>query len=169
MHTEMLRNIEGILSIELLTLFDPIAVSPDGTQLVVAVQSYSRKRVGAENDTYLPTGLAGLQEGSEIWIINVQSGESRNLTPNWGRVIDLPGLRMEKDWLFIPISIKQPNCGYGRSAKMNRGSRVMSGFSRFCRWHSHRSGPLMEHVLSLGCIQQRRQMKRHLQTRKRHR
>ena len=83
-HTDLFRSIEDILSIELLTLFDPIAVSPNGTQLAVAVQSYSRKRVGAENDTYLPTGLSGLQEGSEIWIINVQSGESRNLTPNWG-------------------------------------------------------------------------------------
>ena len=83
-HTDLFRSIEDILSIELLTLYDPIAVSPEGTQLAVAVQSYSRKRVGAENDTYLPTGLAGLQEGSEIWIINVQSGESRNLTPNWG-------------------------------------------------------------------------------------
>ena len=28
MHTEMLRSIEDILSIELLTLFDPIAASP---------------------------------------------------------------------------------------------------------------------------------------------
>ena len=65
-HTDLFRGIEDILSIELLTLFDPIAVSPNGTQLAVAVQSYSRKRVGAENDTYLPTGdwfsgLAGRQ------------------------------------------------------------------------------------------------------------
>ena len=84
MHTEMLRSVENILSIELLTLFDPIAASPDGTQLAVAVQSYSRKREGAGTGHYIPTGLPGLQEGSEIWIINVQSGESRNLTPNWG-------------------------------------------------------------------------------------
>ena len=85
MQTEMLRSIEDILSIELLTLFDPIAASPDGTQLAVAVQSYSRKRVGTGiDDQYLPTGLVGLQEGSEIWLVNVQSGESRNLTPNWG-------------------------------------------------------------------------------------
>ena len=83
-HTDRFRSIEDILSIELLTLFDPIAVSPDGTQLAVAVQSYCRKRVGAGDEHYLPTGLLGLQEGSEIWIINVQNGESRNLTPNWG-------------------------------------------------------------------------------------
>ena len=84
MHTEMLRSIEDILSIELLTLFDPIAASPDGTRLAVAVQSYSRKRVGTGIDGYIPTGLLDLQEGSEIWLVNVQSGESRNLTPNWG-------------------------------------------------------------------------------------
>ena len=85
MHTDLLRSIEvDVLSIELPTLFDPIAVSPDGTQLAVAVQSYCRKRVGAGAEPYLPTGLLGLQEGSEIWLINVQSGESLNLTPNWG-------------------------------------------------------------------------------------
>ncbi|MCE2403470.1 PD40 domain-containing protein, partial [Candidatus Poribacteria bacterium] len=84
MHTEMLRSIEDILSIELLTLFDPIAASPDGTRLAVAVQSYSRKRVGTGIDGYIPTGLLDLQEGSEIWLVNVQSGKSRNLTPNWG-------------------------------------------------------------------------------------
>ncbi|MDE0469295.1 MAG: prolyl oligopeptidase family serine peptidase [Candidatus Poribacteria bacterium] len=84
MHTEMLRSIEDILSIELLTLFDPIAASPDGTRLAVAVQNYSRKRVGTGIDGYIPTGLLDLQEGSEIWLVNVQSGESRNLTPNWG-------------------------------------------------------------------------------------
>ena len=85
MHTEMLRSIEDILSIELLTLFDPIAASPDGIRLAVAVQSYSRKRGGTGiDDEYLPTGLVDLQEGSEIWLVNVQSGEARNLTPNWG-------------------------------------------------------------------------------------
>ena len=85
MHTEMLRSVENILSIELLTLFDPIAASPDGTQLAVAVQSYSRKREGAGDRVIIfQPDLPGLQEGSEIWIINVQSGESRNLTPNWG-------------------------------------------------------------------------------------
>ena len=84
MCTDLFRSVEDILSIELLTLFDPIAVSPDGTQLAVAVQSYCRKRVGTGTGSYLPTGLVGLQEGSEIWIIDVQSGESRNLTPSWG-------------------------------------------------------------------------------------
>ena len=84
MHTNLFSSIQDILSIELLTLFDPIAVSPNGTQLAVAVQNYSRKRIGAGSGTYLPTGLVGLQEGSEIWIVDVQSGESRNLTPNWG-------------------------------------------------------------------------------------
>ena len=60
----MLKSIEDILSIELLTLFDPIAASPDGTRLAVAVQSYSRKRVGTGiDDQYLPTGLVGVQEG----------------------------------------------------------------------------------------------------------
>lgn len=83
-HTDIFRSIEDILSIELLTLFDPIAVSPDGTQLAVAVQSYRRRREGEGSDYYLPTGLPGLQEGSEIWIVNVQSGKSRNLTQNWG-------------------------------------------------------------------------------------
>ena len=84
MCTDLFRSVEDILSIELLTLFDPIAVSPDGTQLAVAVQSYCRKRVGTGTGSYLPTGLVGLQEGSEIWLINVQSSESRNLTPSWG-------------------------------------------------------------------------------------
>ena len=84
MRTDLFRSVEDILSIELLTLFDPIAVSPDGTQLAVAVQSYCRKRVGTGTGSYLPTGLVGLQEGSEIWLIDVQSGESRNLTPSWG-------------------------------------------------------------------------------------
>ena len=84
MYTEMLKRIEAILSIERLTPSDPIAVSPDGTHLAVAVQSYTRKRVGAGEGSYLPTGLSGPYEGSEMWIINVQSGDSRNLTPNWG-------------------------------------------------------------------------------------
>ncbi len=83
-HTNLFRSIEDILSIELLTLFDPIAVSSDGTQLAVAIQSYRRRREGEGSDYYLPTGLPGLQEGSEILLVNVQSGESRNLTPNWG-------------------------------------------------------------------------------------
>ena len=81
----MLQNIDDILCLERLSGSHSIAVSPDGRQLAVTVQSYRRHQ--AERGTsarFLPSGLPISFEGSEIWLIDVKSGESRNLTPNWG-------------------------------------------------------------------------------------
>lgn len=81
----MLSDIENILSLELLATPYPIAVSPDGNQLAVVTQSHCRQQtIGKKSDKFLPTGLPKGLEGSEIWLVNVNNGESRNLTPNWG-------------------------------------------------------------------------------------
>ena len=73
---------EKIFSLEILSTSRAIAVSPDGKLLAIAVKSARRQRVGG--DALLPTGFHILEEGSEIWLVDVESGERRNLTPNWG-------------------------------------------------------------------------------------
>lgn len=80
-------SIEDILSLEVLPTPDPIAVSPDGKCLAVTVQSHRRRRHGGgegEWSRYLPTGFPIGLEGSEIWIVEVESKEYQNLTPDWG-------------------------------------------------------------------------------------
>jgi dipeptidyl aminopeptidase/acylaminoacyl peptidase len=79
--------VEDILSLETLATPDPIAVSPDGKWLAVTVQSHRRRRHGGgegEWSRYLPTGFPTGLEGSEIWIVEVESKEYQNLTPDWG-------------------------------------------------------------------------------------
>ena len=80
----MLRNINDILCLELLSGSHSIAVSPDGRQLAVTVQSYRRHQARRISERFLPSGLNIGFEGSEIWLVTVKNGESRNLTPNWG-------------------------------------------------------------------------------------
>ena len=81
----MLRNINDILCLERLSNPHPIAVSSDGNQLAVVTQSHRRKQaIEKVDERLLPTGLLVGLEGSEILIIDIKSGGSRNLTPNWG-------------------------------------------------------------------------------------
>ena len=83
-HTDILESINDILCLELLSNSHSIAVSPDGRQLAVAVQSYRRHQAKRISERFLPSGLNQQFEGSEIWLATVKNGESRNLTPNWG-------------------------------------------------------------------------------------
>ena len=83
-HTDILESINDILCLELLSNSHSIAVSPDGRQLAVAVQSYRRHQAKRISERFLPSGLNQQFEGSEIWLVTVKNGESRNLTPNWG-------------------------------------------------------------------------------------
>lgn len=80
----MLQSINDILCGEFLSSSHSIAVSPDGKQLAVAVQSYRRHQARRISERFLPSGLNIGFEGSEIWLATVKNGESRNLTPNWG-------------------------------------------------------------------------------------
>ncbi|MBM3236996.1 S9 family peptidase [Candidatus Poribacteria bacterium] len=75
-------EIEDILSMETFVRPGSIAVSPNGRQLAITVQSHSRRRYGGS--IFLPTGIPPWLEGSEIWIVEVESGNCHNLTPNWG-------------------------------------------------------------------------------------
>ena len=81
----MLRRINDILCLELLSNPHSIAVSSDGNQVAVVTQSHRRRQaIEKVDDRLLPTGLLVGLEGSEILLIDIKSGESRNLTPNWG-------------------------------------------------------------------------------------
>ena len=81
----MLRRMNDILCLEFLSGSHSIAVSPDGNELAVVVQSYRRHQAERGiSERFLPSGLPVSFEGSEIWLVNVKNGESRNLTPNWG-------------------------------------------------------------------------------------
>ncbi len=85
MQSKMLTDIETILSLELLTESHPIAVSSDSSRLAVVTQNHNRKQISAKKgDRFLSTGPPIFFEGSEIRVIDVKSGESQNLTPNWG-------------------------------------------------------------------------------------
>jgi len=75
-------EIEAILSMETFVRPGSIAVSPNGQQLAITVQSHRRRRYGGSE--FLPTGMYSWLEGSEIWIVEVESSNCRNLTPNWG-------------------------------------------------------------------------------------
>ncbi|MDE0018563.1 MAG: prolyl oligopeptidase family serine peptidase [Candidatus Poribacteria bacterium] len=83
-HTDILESINDILCLELLSNSHSIAVSPDGRQLAVIVQNYRRHQARRISERFLPSGLNQGFEGSEIWLVTVKNGESRNLTPNWG-------------------------------------------------------------------------------------
>ena len=75
-------NVEHILSLESFHYSNPIAVSTDGQWLAITVHSHRRRRVGS--DEFLPSGFSSSLEGSEIWIVDVESGKRQNITPNWG-------------------------------------------------------------------------------------
>lgn len=78
-----LFNIEDALSLKVFTGRVPIDFSPDGRWLAYSVQSHSRQGGGGDNP-YIPTGVMIEMANSEIWVTDVQSGESQNLTPDWG-------------------------------------------------------------------------------------
>lgn len=82
---DRLLSIDDILCLEFLANSHSIAVSPDGNQLAVVVQSYRRHQAERGiSERFLPSGLPIAFEGSEIWLVNVKNGGSRNLTPHWG-------------------------------------------------------------------------------------
>ena len=84
-YTNMMGSINDILCLERLSNPHPIAVSADGNRLAVVTQSHRRRQtIEKVDERLLPTGLLVGSEGSEILLIDIKSGESRNLTPNWG-------------------------------------------------------------------------------------
>lgn len=69
----MLRNMNDILCLEFLSGSHSIAVSPDGNELAVVVQSYRRHQAERGiSERFLPSGLPVSFEGSEIWLVNVK-------------------------------------------------------------------------------------------------
>lgn len=147
----MLRDINDILCLERFSNPHPIAVSSDGNQLAVVTQSHCRKQAIEKADVrLLPTGLLVELEGSEILLINIKSGESRNLTPNWGTSYR-PAWSPDGKKLAIRISMEARNCGCGKATKVNPGLLVMSQFDTFRRTVHHPFGPQMGRVLSSSC------------------
>ena len=79
-----LFNIEDALSLKMFTS-DRMSVhlSPDKRWLAYSV--YCRFHQGGDSgNTQRQTGVTPEMAASEIWLTDVESGESRNLTPGWG-------------------------------------------------------------------------------------
>lgn len=82
-----LLNIEDTLSLKTFTtMFNgrmSAHLSPDKRWLAYSV--YCRFHQGSDlGKTYRQTGMTPEMAASKIWLTNVESGESRNLTPGWG-------------------------------------------------------------------------------------
>ncbi len=61
----------------------PVGLSPDGKWLAYTVQDNQRSR-SVDLETYARTGVPSWSVGTDIWISNVENGETRNLTGGKG-------------------------------------------------------------------------------------
>ncbi|MCK4417638.1 MAG: S9 family peptidase [Candidatus Latescibacteria bacterium] len=77
-------SIEDALSVKGFTARVPIHLSPDGRSLAYSVQSHFRHLGEVGDDRRLPTGVLPELANSEVWVTDLQSGNSLNLTPGWG-------------------------------------------------------------------------------------
>jgi len=75
-------TINDTLSIKRFCQRAPINLSKDGNWLAYSVLSAQKRRFGGERFTL--TGASVSMEGSEIWVTEVNSKTSQNLTLNWG-------------------------------------------------------------------------------------
>jgi len=76
-------NIKGALSLRVFTGNVPIDLSPDGRWLAFSVRTHFNQGRDGEKP-FLPTGIMVTMANSEIWVTDVQSGESQSITLDWG-------------------------------------------------------------------------------------
>jgi len=75
--------VKKILSLETFSLsWNSMSLSPDGHWLSFVTKSQRRRFRGGNE--FLQNGFQSAIEGSEVWLVGLQNGESRNLTPDWG-------------------------------------------------------------------------------------
>lgn len=75
-------TINDALSIKRFRQRAPIHLSKDGNWLAYSVLSAKKRRSGGERFTL--TGAPVFMEGSEVWVTEINSATSQNLTPDWG-------------------------------------------------------------------------------------
>lgn len=107
-------SVEDLLSTHSFGPLEPIQFSPDGKWLVYTIQD-NRKLITYDSDQYVRSGIPTVIMGVDICLVNIETGESRNLTggngdngwPSWSPdgkylafISDRDGSGQAKLWLW---------------------------------------------------------------------
>src|SRR5258708_19681507 len=73
--------VEVALKVHRFAFFSFVQFSPDGNWLAYVVQD-NQKASSFELKSWINRGVPGFYEGTDIYLVNAQSGQTRNLTAN---------------------------------------------------------------------------------------
>jgi len=78
-------KLEDLFKFNTITDRVPIDITPDGNWVAYTTQNREQYEGGGGDSIYSKTGVVTLEVGyATVWVTNTQTGEHRNLTPNWG-------------------------------------------------------------------------------------
>ena len=78
-------KLEDLLTFNTIIDRVPIDITSDGHWIAYTTQNREQYEGGGGDSMYSKTGVVTLEVGyATIWVTNTQTGEHRNLTPNWG-------------------------------------------------------------------------------------
>ena len=78
-------TLEGLFKFNTITDRVPIDITTDGHWIAYTTQNREQYEGGGGDSMYSKTGVVTLEVGyATVWVTNTQTGEHRNLTPDWG-------------------------------------------------------------------------------------
>ncbi len=76
-------DVETLRSLKGLSLYSPVALSPDGTLVAYGIREMHRETPQTPSGMLAMGALTGVL-GVELWIADLADGTARALTPGWG-------------------------------------------------------------------------------------